>query len=699
MRPPPPHPSDTSPRYPHHKTIINNNQHQPTELSNNVLPNVPENDDVAQYRSLTLELTCTRSNNSKENVDVDTIRKVEASDGSIRLIATMPSSTVDGEQANLTAALLFEQIDQLAVGSTSLTYQVERVKINALQFTKEAIVGIQGFLSMFIETIKHVSMKDIVAEEYSPLEEQAFLDLCTIFESCPLETLNLSDNVISAPIWKCWSKQTHLRQLILDFVEIPDDSLCEMAQNFCFGNTLEELYVVLTNHIGPAGVMAANNVLKECRCVGSLRWAVKDAPPDVLMPWRGLANLAQEMSKASKASTLLHLVMDGGTITEEDCGLMGIGGALEYFTQLKTIKFRSIGLKDIGALHIANALCVSQPPLEILDLSRNYIQYNGASSIAAVSEVHNIASNLNYLSLERNNIDANGAIKVLSAFGAKGSQKLDVKLDGNPFNFCKVAYALAWQKGRIEHSHDDSLSDNKNSGHTNNSDRTSNDVKALQDEVLRLQDEKAILMQAFSVVGSANHVVEHVRMLDRISTLETKIFGQPQDTIVPDNSNHMAEDIDTSLRHRTTFSDHSSRAEPPMTPTGSNNRVMMNSNQPQLVNHTNPLRSPMSVYNNNKIKPSNTVHANSGNEYWSASPAGSCYSANSNQKRKVGISGSISETPNMYQNSPNLGGFIKSSSIRSGGSGPEYDDTKKSGRSTSSSVSNTSRNPSPFPRR
>ena len=704
MRPPPPHPTDVSPRHQNHKEITN--PLQPHDNSTDTSPSAPESNknNVAQQHSLTLELTCARSSNSKENVDVDPIRKIVSSDGSVRLIATMPSSSVDGEQANLTAALLFEQIDQLAV-STSATCRVDRVKINALQFTNEAIVGLHGFLSMFIGTIKHVSMKDIVAENCTPVEEQAFFELCKVFESCSLETLNLSDNMICAPIWKCWSKQSQLRQLILDFVEIPDDSLCEMAQNFNFGDTLEELYVVLTNHIGPAGVIAANNVLKECRCVGSLRWAVKDAPPDALMPWRGLANLAQEMSRMNKPPTLLHLVMDGGTISDEDCGAMGIAGALENFTQLKSIKFRSIGLKDLGALHFANALCVAQPPLETLDLSRNYIQYNGVLSIVALSGIHNIARNLKYLSVERNSIDADGAIKLLSAFGEKGNQKLDIKLDGNPFSFCKVAYALAWQKGRTERCQDESLNNTRNSGHLNSNDHLSNNTKALQCEVVRLREEKAILMQAFSVMGSANRVVEGTRMLNRITTLEKKLFGQPQGTTVIDMSNHLMDDIDSSMRHRTTFSDHSSRAEPPMTPTSNNNRAMIHSNQQPLTNHVNPLRSPISVYSNNKNKTSNIVNASGGNEYWSASPASSCYSSNSNQKKKVGISGSISgsisETPNMYQNSPGLGGFIKNnSSIRSGGtSQPDYDDTTKSGRSVSSSVSKTSRNPSPYPRR
>ncbi len=671
-------PSDASPRYPNRSTA--SKQHQPTDVATTTFPNVPEDDkNLPQQYSLTLELTAVRSGSSNESIDVGPIRKVESNDGSIRLIATMPSSTVDGEQINLTAALLFEQIDQLAV-SESKPYRVERVKISALTFTDAAIIGIHGFLSQFTETIKHVSLKDIVAQNFTPLRERAFVDLCNVFQSCTLETLNLSDNTISASVWKCWSNQSHLRQLILDFVEIPDASLCEMAQHFSFGDTLEELYVVLTNHIGPTGVLAANNVLKECRCVASLRWAVKDAPPDALMPWRGLANLAQEMTKQNKQSTLLHLVMDGGTITEEDCGAMGIGGALEYFTELKSIKFRSIGLKDFGALQIAKALSVSQPPLETLELSRNFIQSSGASSIAALSGVLNIATNLIFLSLERNSIDADGAINALSAFGMRGNKQLDFRLDGNPFSFSKVAYTLAFQNAHLENEHEAK--------------------DALEHEVIRLQEEKAILMLAFSIMGSANHVVECARMVDRISTLETKLFGKSQGANV---NNHRTDDLDSSLRYRTKSSDHSSRAEPPLTPIGSNSRAITNSNQLQKMNHTNTLRSPIPSHSNtSKSKHSNTINTMNGNEYWSASPAGSCYSSNSTQKKKVGISGSISETPNMYQASPGLSGFIKNSSTRSGGSQQqEYDDTTKSGRTTSSSGSrtNTTRHPSPFTRR
>ena len=670
-------PNDASPRYPNRSAA--SIQHQHSDVATTTLPNVSEDDkNLPQQYSLTLELTALRSGSSNESIDVGPIRKVESNDGSIRLIATMPSSTVDGEQINLTAALLFEQIDQLAV-SESKPYRVERVKIYALKFTNAAIIGIHGFLSQFTETIKHVSLKDIVAQNFTPMEERAFVDLCNVFQSCTLETLNLSDNTISASVWKCWSNQSHLRQLILDFVEIPDVSLCEMAQHFSFGDTLEELYVVLTNHIGPTGVLAANNVLKECRYVASLRWAVKDAPPDALMPWRGLANLAQEMTKQSKQSTLLHLVMDGGTIAEEDCGAMGIGGALEYFTQLKSIKFRSIGLKDIGALQIAKALSVSRPPLETLDLSRNFIQSSGASSIAALSGVLNIATNLRFLSLERNSIDADGAINALSAFGIKGNKQLDFRLDGNPFSFSKVAYTLACQNAQLEN---DSLHETKD---------------ALELEVIRLQEEKAVLMLAFSIMGSSNHVVECARMVDRISTLERELFGQSQGT---DANKYRTDDLDSSLRHRTKFSDHSSRAEHPLTPIGSTSRAITNANQLQKMNHTNILRSP--IPSHSKSKNSNTINTMNGNEYWSASPAGSCYSTNSNQKKKVGISGSISETPNMYQASPGLSGFIKNSSTSSGGSQQlEYDDATKSGRTTSSSGSKTktTRHPSPFTRR
>jgi hypothetical protein len=705
MRPAPPN-EGSPPINPHRSSFT---QQQPDGTAQSSIPNnsITSTNSTAYY-SLTLELTSIRSSSSNSNDVGPTIRKVESSsnDGSIRLIATMSSPNVDGEQANLIAALLFEQIDQL---SLSTTYRVDRVKITALQFSKEAIVGIQGFLSMFLQTIRHVSMKDMVLDQCTQDDVQSFVNLCNVFESCTLETLNLSDNIISSPIWRCWSAQVQLRQLILDYVGLDDDSLHELAQNFTFGDTLEELYVVLTKNIGPKGVIAASSILKNCRCVGSLRWAVKDAPPDALMPWRGLADMAQEMIKAHNVAPLLHLVMDGGTISEEDCGPTGIAGGLEHFTQLKSMKFRSIGLKDIGALHISYALSIAKPPLEIFDLSRNFVQSIGVSSIAGLCEIDNITTNLTYFSLERNNIDAEGAITVFEAFGMKASAKLDIRLDGNPFSFNKIAFTLSCRKAQIETDRDDMLNDAKGSGHRRRRDNIS-DVRALQDQVSMLREEKTILMQAFTVLGSSTRVIEGTRLLDRISTLEKFAFGQPQG--ITEFGNHFIHDMDSSMQHSSC--DPPLRMEPPMTPNGTS-RVVVNTLQQSSMNHTNPLRTPLPTYSKNKASngtsgsiigsSSNSNNNHGGNDYWSASPGNSHCS--NNPKRKVPMIGSINEPPNMYQNSPGLGlgGYIKSNRLKQSISGStgnnnnnnnnDYDEVSKAGQSRSGSASRGSRGTTP----
>jgi hypothetical protein len=176
----------------------------------------------------------------------------------LRLIVTL-SRKIDEEQANLTAALLFQNLDRLPE-----TAIIERVKISGLHFTSTSVVGIQGFLSMHAATVKHVSIKDMMRASSSNNNstgdsddtddeqqqrqndaEEAFCSLARVFEVSSLETLNLSDNIIGASLWQHWAVHRNLRQLILDYVEINDNSLAEFARHFTFGDHLEELYVVL----------------------------------------------------------------------------------------------------------------------------------------------------------------------------------------------------------------------------------------------------------------------------------------------------------------------------------------------------------------------------------------------------------------------------------------------------------------------
>jgi Leucine Rich repeat len=435
-----------------------------------------------------------------------------------------------------------------------------------------------------------------------------------------LETLNLSDNTITAPIWKCWSSQRTLHQLILDYVEMDDDSLTSLANNFTFADTLEELYVVLTQNIGPCGLIAANAILKACRNIGSLRWAVKDAPPDSFMPWRGLADMAHGMSNTG-GSYLLHLVMDGGTLSEEDAGPLGLAGALEHLSQLKTLKLRSIGLTDLGVQHLARALSIAQPALDVLDLSRNVVQSAGAAALSTLSDLEPLTKHLTCFSLERNHIDAEGARKLLEAFGmSKTNPKLDIKLDGNPIHFSKFAFQLAQRKGQVQLERDQLYQKLHGGSFSQNHQRLDSSIASrpdLQEQVRQLQEEKVTLLRAFCMLGNSNQMEEQVRWMNRVVALETLVLRQNQ-MAEKENTDHSAPALARqSVLQPIPFTDLSSpttcdaftqpalanhpmhRIDPPMTPGGG---------------FRNMLRSPMPM-----SKPK--VGASVG-ERWAASPGG-----------------------------------------------------------------------------
>ena len=402
-----------------------------------------------------------------------------------------------------------------------------------MQFTPEGVIPIRGFLSAHLHTVKHLSLKELITNGSSPSGVDAFVTLAKVFQSSGLlETLNLSDNNLQVSqigsIWENWASHTRLRQLILDYVAMDDSSVKELASNFTFGDSLEELYVVLTKNIGARGLDAANEILKRCRKVSSLRWAVRDAPPTAKLPWYGLAQMAECLSsKGTQSSTLVHLVMDGGTITQSELNYMY--SAFQYFSALKTVKLRSVGLLDEGAMRLSEALLASKPPLENLDLSRNDIRTTGAVSIARLSKIDNIAKHLSVLALDRNRIDMGGARTVLEAFGSSGDPKLDVRLDGNPFHYGKLALNLACRKGQAENERNE-MQKEVDRIQLNMLDAASYDTtRVLQEEVTKLRDEKKALVAAFSIIGASGGMENQSSLKHRIACLEKRVFGLSTD--------------------------------------------------------------------------------------------------------------------------------------------------------------------------
>jgi hypothetical protein len=105
--------------------------------------------------SLTLELTGDRSEKDVSSGRVKSVERVQTDAKSFKFIVSMPR-LVDANQANLTADLLFEEIDRLPTISV-----VECVILKGLRFTSEGVAGIIMFLMIHAEKVKHVILNDI----------------------------------------------------------------------------------------------------------------------------------------------------------------------------------------------------------------------------------------------------------------------------------------------------------------------------------------------------------------------------------------------------------------------------------------------------------------------------------------------------------------------------------------------------------
>ena len=77
--------------------------------------------------SLTIDFTSASRASVGGNHDGGVVKRIDLHDGGVRLIAILPS-LVDAELANLTAAMLLDQIDTLSGQAV-----VDKIKITGLQ--------------------------------------------------------------------------------------------------------------------------------------------------------------------------------------------------------------------------------------------------------------------------------------------------------------------------------------------------------------------------------------------------------------------------------------------------------------------------------------------------------------------------------------------------------------------------------------
>jgi len=402
--------------------------------------------------------------------------RTHESHGTIRLQLSVPR-LVDAEQANLIAAMIFEQLDQLPAEAI-----MERVKLSSVRFTVDGAEAIKEFLGMHASTITHVSLKNIVqGVSLTPDEVQIMEKLAHAFVASPIEILNLSENTLDSHLWENWGNQTGIRQLLLDQVHMDDDSVFELSVNLQCEASLEDIYVVLNNAISDEAMDSVCDVLSRCQSIASIRWANRDLENHVRLPWLGL----REMIRSQGTPLLRHLVMDGSNITVKELGDSGLCGAIRQLKQLRTLKLRDIGLRDNGVRSVLSALRVAMPPLQWLDLCGNMIETEGANELAHMLSETNVLSTLEVLAMERNKIGTQGGSSLLRVLSSRVNDEFDLRMNDNPMNYGKIALTLA----RVTHSAKSNM-DN------------SAELQQLREECEVLRREKDTLKSAFGILGS-----------------------------------------------------------------------------------------------------------------------------------------------------------------------------------------------------
>ena len=433
------------------------------------------------------------------------VKRLVSRSGVIHIILSMPQS-VHAEKANLATAVLFDQIEQLPNNAV-----VDRVKMSGLRFTKEGVLVFKEFLSTYASSVRHVSLKDILRKNTSRQDETSFNMLIQAFRESEIETLNLSDNILGAYVWKNLANQTGLRQFFLDNVEMDAVSIRELASRLTYADSLENICVVLTNPTGMVAVREACAVLAQCRNVTSVRWANREIDGvEARLPWLGLRQMVMnQLEYNGGVARLEHLVMDGSSMIVAERSIDGLCGALKELKQLKTLKLRDVGLRDSEVRGITAVLQKSQPPLEWLDLSGNFIGAGGAKAISGLANIAPVITNIVTIVLDRNQIDIGAASQLMLTFARSAARDFDLSMYENPVDFCKIAMDLARANAMAE------IERNRS-----NAFGMQNELKRLQAECEGLRNERDSLIATFSLVGIPTQVDEHRLIMDRITRLE-----------------------------------------------------------------------------------------------------------------------------------------------------------------------------------
>jgi hypothetical protein len=456
-----------------------------------------------------------------------TVRKVPVGIGDrIKLVVDLPV-TVGAEEANLTAALVLDELDRLPPQA-----RIAGILISSLQFTKEGADGLQGFLASHAAHIRHVALHDMLVEVTSANSKAVaetvprVVQVCQAFREAPLQVLDLSRNVIlGSTMWKTWETAQTLEQIILDGVTMDKEAWLALKTTFVW-DRLDDLHMVLNK--GPSdaeSVDAACSILRQCTKLSSLRWIQRSAIGGAL-PCQGLKEMARNMLKVNtRGGSLRHLVLGGSyfptspNARKEDILQLrewkDLCAALLDMPRLRSLKLRSLGLTEVERL--VTILHTSRPPLEVLDLS-----YNMLSDVKALLDfvkIPKLNKELRSIVLSHNLIDTKQGRDLFATFG---EYPVDLALDNNKVDFGGLIRNYHQDLRALERDRDE-LRFQAEQHLVHGQAEMGAELSSVKAENKRLREERDTLVKAFNLMGTVKHVEENKKLLDRVQRLEDMV--------------------------------------------------------------------------------------------------------------------------------------------------------------------------------
>lgn len=433
-------------------------------------------------------------------------------------------------------------------------------------------------------------------------------EMMSVFSQSPLTVLDLSQNTLrGSDIWqalmnfpgqgdsnnnKFQQQKFRLKQLILDSVDLDEESWVTFSENLAIWDTLDDLHVVL--ECGPTSTRAweaSLHILRSCKNLSSLRW-IQKRNPYCPLPLQGLRDnllnttlVNPSTTPPDHKTTLRHLIFEGPGTLEffQPQDMADLASIVQNTVRLKTLKLRHLGLTDVAIL--VNAIRMAGPPLQVIDLSYNEISPIGARPLIDLQRI--CPKSLNSLVLHDNRLDTTVAKELMETFGSICSLQNNRHVDFHSIltDLWMEKLHLEWERNELrrqiemaQQQQQQSMTNqnaNKDASLANRHLDSSNAWDKLQTENRLLRQDRDKLIRAFALIGTNRSHEQQQFLFDRIQRLEDVVLSSSSSTRTMNNGNPSARSL--VLHHPDNNSNNNNPTLVPPTTTTTTNSSHWNS--------------------------------------------------------------------------------------------------------------------------